>query len=77
MVGTTIQIRVDKKSWAELKTLIAQLINPRFIEPSELSDSQTSQYILKVLNEFVKINKKQIGETDQDEKVKVGFSREF
>ena len=77
MSHTTVRINVDKKSWKELKLIVFNLLNmnPKLADINDISDSQTSIYLLKILDKSIKEGIKIVKEEKQDPNL--GFTRQF
>ena len=70
MVSTTVKINVDKEAWEEVRRIVFNLsVNPKLVEPLDISDAKVSIYLNRILNEFLKQNK--------IEYQKVSFTREY
>lgn len=77
MSHTTVRINVDKKAWKELKLIVFNLLNmnPKLADINDISDSQTSIYLLKILDKSIKEGIKIVNEEKEDPNL--GFTREF
>lgn len=69
-----IQIKVDAQSWIELRKIIVQLINPHIINDEEITNPDASRYLLRIINEFIKLHRIKKPET---ELTKTNFTKEY